>query len=548
MKVLRRGTCISTRQKVFAGVFTILFIFSVRSWAKPIDCEQFTALFGLIFSNHRIEFSGEQIYSIYKNSTIATISALDPKGTLFTPEEVNSIVNGITAQSFAKCSEQTKINEIYASRSFAGNVDSIAGIYEMQMGKVLASLDPHSNFFGSAKWGEFKRRITGKAKGLGINFIIHDNHPMISKVIKGSPAESVLLSGDIIIEINGLSTRGLSHDNFTNILKASKDTIILVIKRVDQTLTVEIEKEEFSVPSVEWKYEDYDSGILYVRLEQFSKQSFEEMEEALIQASRENYIRGLMLDLRYNPGGYLSVATEIASLFLTSDLVATIVDREGEKDLKVESSPGYVEREIPMTILINNFSASASELLAQTMKDYQRAMIIGTNSFGKGTGQSVLSPESLSKYISDEVEVAITLTTFQFYSPFGNSPQKFGVTPHLSVKDERLDEKIKEQIAAAKAKGKDLILREGDYENALPVNVIDARVEAASIPTNDMTRIKDELTRENVYLQVELKEEVSGLRDLQYETAYRYLKTYTERCTTYHEDTCSFGGPYASIK
>ncbi len=544
MKILRRDRPTRALAKfIFCAILSLIFTFFNRLDAKEFDCDQFLGIFAIAFSNHRIDFSNEQIFETLKLGVSKTLRDIDKNGKLFTKEEVLSILSSITPENFAICDESARIESLYNSKSSKRITQR--EVLEIEMSNILNSMDPHSSFFSKNKWESFSARIEGRTKGLGITFSVTDGLTYITSVIKGSPSDGILIPGDILSEINGFSTKGLSENNISNLLKSIEETAILVVKRGEEKLTFEIEKREFKVPSVGWKIADEDKGIIYLKLTQFSAGSAVEIKNALKKADEDIHIKGLILDLRYNPGGLVNEAKDIGSFFLDKTVFASIATREGNNNIEITEFHELLASETPIVVLINNYSASASELLSISLKDYERAIIMGTASFGKGTGQAVLDPGSLSKYLNNEIEVAMTLTTFQFYSPFGNSPQKYGVTPHILVKDKNLETYISESIAKAKKLGKKAIVRESDYENALPVNKSDIHVALGESPTNDIEEIVDSISNEIPVIRAEVPE-IPELEDEQYERAVKYLGVYTDRCNTYHRNTCNFmEGPYA---
>jgi carboxyl-terminal processing protease len=554
MKVLRGDYCThKLAKKVLPTLIFLLFLpsfFIFPCSASEIGCDQFLKLFGLAFGSHRIEFSSDQILSIYQQSLSLTMSQLDPENKIFAKEEAQWITIGITKERFGLCANLKEIETIYNQRS--GKTLSSARIFEIELQNLLSRMDPHSNFFTKKSWKEFLSQIQGKTEGIGINFNTEQGYPVVTKVIKNGPSENVLLAGDAIVEIAGKQTKGLSNDAVKEILKSLPSGIVeLSVKRYKEVLTLEVEKREFRIPSVEWRFLNKEQRIVYLVLSEFSDQSSKEMEDALQEASKTGRIRGLIIDLRYNPGGYVKEAQKIATMFLESPIIGSVVRRDDKKDIPaLEQSGAFSEKEAPIIILLNNFSASASELFSISIKDMQRGVIIGKNSFGKGTGQDVLEPKLLSKELSEEFEVAITLTTFQFYSPLGNSPQRDGVGPDLIVADPDLDKKIAQKRESAKARGIQFIARESDYDNALQPNKNPSSLNLFNYPSNKIgaivNSISEELNNKIIVSGSEMDVDIAKT-DPQLSKAINFINVYADNCDSYHINSCHFtGGPYAS--
>jgi carboxyl-terminal processing protease len=553
MKVLRGGYCTHklTKKVLPTSIFLIfLFIFCIfPCFASEIGCDQFLKLFGLSFGSHRIEFNPDQILSIFQQSLSLTMSQLDPESRIFVKEEASKITTVITKAGFERCDNLKEIETIYNQRS--GKSLSSSRLFEIQVQNLLSRMDPHSNFFTKKSWKEFLSQIQGKTEGIGINFNTEQGYPVVTKIIKNGPSENVLLAGDVIIEIGGKQTKGLSNEAVKEILKSMPSGILeLSVKRYEEVLTLEVEKREFRIPSVEWRFLNKEQGIVYLVLSEFSEQSSKEMEDALLEASRQNKIRGLIIDLRYNPGGYVSEAKKIATMFLDSPIIGSVVRREGKNNIPAEISTEYSEKDAPIIILLNNFSASASELFSISIKDMQRGVILGRNSFGKGTGQDVLEPKLLSKILNEEFEVAITLTTFQFYSPMGNSPQRDGVGPDLEVADPEFDKKMAQKRESARTKGLKFISRESDYDNALPPNKNSSSLEIPAYPSNKISTIVNSISEElkNKIITKNYEYDIDLLKaDPQLAKALEFIDVYTDKCESYHINSCHFtGGPYAS--
>jgi carboxyl-terminal processing protease len=293
---------------------------------------------------------------------------------------------------------------------------------------MLNSLDPHSSFMTPEQYKEMQVDTKGEFGGLGIQIGIKDTMLTVIAPIEDTPAyRAGIKSGDKIIKINNELAKDMGlHDAVSKMRGAPSTTVKLTIHREgwkdtkDFTLTREIIK----IKSVKSKL--LDDGIGYIRINQFQEQTSSDLSKAIEKLTQQN-ITALVLDLRNNPGGLLNSAVDVSSQFLTADkLVVFIKDKKGEK-IEYRSGKSAAISSIPMAVLVNQGSASASEIVAGALKDWNRGVIVGTQTFGKGSVQSVVP-------LSDGS--AIRLTTARYYTPKGISIQSTGITPDIVVKPE----------------------------------------------------------------------------------------------------------------
>lgn len=294
---------------------------------------------------------------------------------------------------------------------------------------MLNTLDPHSGFMTPDAYKEMQVETKGEFGGVGIQIGIKDNTLTVIAPIEDTPAYTAgIKAGDRIIKINDQNTRGMELTEAVNKMRGPKGTsvkITIVREGWKEPRDFNIVRDVIKVKSVKSKI--IEENIGYVKLTQFQEQTASDLSVALGKLN-ETKIGALIIDLRNNPGGLLNSAVDVASQFLPrGNLVVYIKDKAGEKqDYKTSSNyPNY--EKITIVVLVNQGSASASEIVAGALKDWHRAVILGTQTFGKGSVQSVIP-------LSDGS--AIRLTTARYYTPEGISIQNTGITPDIVVKAE----------------------------------------------------------------------------------------------------------------
>ena len=273
---------------------------------------------------------------------------------------------------------------------------------------------------------EFKVETKGEFGGLGITISIKDNILTIISPIEDTPADKAgLKAGDKIIKIEGKPTTNITLEEAVDKLRGkpgTKVTITIFREGKDRPFDVTITRDIITIKAVKSKVID---NLGYLRLTQFKQEASKEMSKALEELKKQN-VKGLILDLRNNPGGLLSEAVRVSSIFLPEDkTVVYTKDRDGtEKHLKTRETDTNAE-DIPMVVLINEGSASASEIVSGALQDYKRALVIGQTSFGKASVQTIIPMGNDS---------AIKITTARYYTPKGQSIQNVGIKPDIMVK------------------------------------------------------------------------------------------------------------------
>jgi carboxyl-terminal processing protease len=309
-------------------------------------------------------------------------------------------------------------------KNYVEEVDEKDLVYGAIKG-MLNSLDPHSSFMAPEHFKEMQIDTKGEFGGLGIQIGIKDKILTIIAPIDDTPAFMAgVKAGDKIIKIDGESTKDITILDAVKKLRGPKGTsvtITIVREGLEKPLDIKIVRDIIKLKSV--KHKIIDETIGYIKLTQFQEKTAADLRDALEEIDSKN-INALILDLRNNPGGLLKGAVDVSSLFLPPQkLVVYIKGRSGEKT-EFKTAKGNRHFDYPMIVLVNQGSASASEIVAGAMQDWEKAVILGTQTFGKGSVQTVIP-------LSDGS--ALRLTTARYYTPKDRSIQTTGITPDIIV-------------------------------------------------------------------------------------------------------------------
>ena len=293
---------------------------------------------------------------------------------------------------------------------------------------MLTRLDPHSDYLDEQEYRETQADISGKFGGIGIEISVEDGVPKIIAPIDGTPAAKAHLEpGDLIVGIGGQSTQGMDSAKVINAIRGKPgSTVTLIISRGDKApFKVTLQRDIIRAPSVMSELEP--EGFGYVRISQFVDDTPKNFKDAIEALKRRagGQLKGLVLDLRNDPGGLLLSAVAVAGAFLQGDAVVTIRGRRSSENqvLKAETR-GDLLAGMPIVVLINAASASASEIVAGALQDHHRATVMGTQSYGKGSVQTVIPLKGRG---------ALRLTTALYYTPNGRSIQDEGISPDVVV-------------------------------------------------------------------------------------------------------------------
>lgn len=291
---------------------------------------------------------------------------------------------------------------------------------------MLSSLDPHSTYLADDAFKNLQDSTSGEFTGLGIEVGMEDGYVKVISPIDGSPAaEAGLQSGDVILKLGKIPVKGMSLNEAIEIMRGPKGSDIkLSIGRPgeSQPFDVIITRDVIKVASVRQRW--LEPGYGYIRIAQFQNRTGNDVRKALDKLRAEQPLKGLVLDLRNNPGGVLRASVDVAGLFLPGGNVVYTEGRIPNADMSYDADEIDASEGTPMIVLINRGSASASEIVAGALQDHGRAVIMGTHSFGKGSVQTIL-PLSDSR--------AVKLTTALYFTPNGRSIQAEGIEPDILV-------------------------------------------------------------------------------------------------------------------
>jgi len=377
---------------------------------------------------------------------------------------------------------------------------------------ILAELDPYSAYLTREDMEEMRIDLSGELQGIGVYITLDENNVLtVITPIEGTPAfKAGILSGDKILEIDGQSTRNFSlHDAVRRIRGPKGSTVTLTVYHVDLGTkeTITITRDRIPIHSVkEVKMVDRRGKIGYIRLAAFQETTEQEMREALSRLVREG-MKGLVLDLRDNGGGLLQAATAVADLFLDEGIIVSVKGRGGRSlGPPWKAHPEKTVTRVPVVILVNNYTASASEILAAALRDNHRAVLVGEKTFGKG---------SVQKLITLEDDSGIKLTIQRYYTPRGVSIDKKGLVPDIEEKMNIetklwiLEQRRRELIE--KNKNEEILKKkEGKETTTTP-----ARDPELKEVIDFVKRMKKEKKREKKFVDTQLRRAVDILKGVQ---------------------------------
>jgi len=291
---------------------------------------------------------------------------------------------------------------------------------------MLSGLDPHSTYLDAEEFKELQAGTTGTFGGLGIEVGMEDGFIKVIAPIDDTPAQRAgLQSGDLIIRLDDKPVQGMSLNDAVKLMRGEPDTTIkltVVRKGQEKPLEFTLKRAVIRVKSVKTRV--LEPGYGYVRVTQFQSQTAEQLVQAIetLQAEAGGKYKGLVLDLRNNPGGVLQASVGVADAFLEGGLVVYTDGRVKDSQLRYSAHSGDVLDGAPMVVLVNGGSASASEIVAGALQDHRRALIMGAKTFGKGSVQSIQELQNGG---------AVKLTTSRYYTPSGRSIQAEGIVPDI---------------------------------------------------------------------------------------------------------------------
>ncbi len=311
------------------------------------------------------------------------------------------------------------------NKEYVEEIDKLE-VMDAAINGVLQSLDPYSAYLSPEELKEMQTETSGEFGGLGIEVGMEAGVVKVISPIDNSPADRVgVKSGDYIIKINDIQVQGKSLTEAVELMRGPVGSSIEITVRrigVKKSLIFNIEREIIQITSV--KSETFDNNIAYIRLTSFNENSSNQVKSEIKKFKKNKKINKYILDLRNNPGGLLSQAIKISDYFLDNGEIVSTKSRQVSENRKWFANKGDLIDGNALIVLINNGSASASEIVAGALKDHKRAVLVGNNTYGKGSVQSIIPLNNNG---------AIRLTISKYYLPSGKSISEVGVTPDIFV-------------------------------------------------------------------------------------------------------------------
>ena len=307
-------------------------------------------------------------------------------------------------------------------------------LIESAINGMLTSLDPHSSYLDADSFNYMSEQTKGKFGGLGIEVTMDNGLVKVVSPIDDTPAAKAgIKAGDYITNINGETVVGMSLNDAVSKMRGKVgEKVKLSIRRVNsKPIELTIKRQEIKIQSV--KNEIKEDSIVYIRISSFTEDVDKSVSEAITKAKKKlkNKLLGIVIDVRNNPGGLLDQAVDVSDLFLEKGEIVSTRSRNEADTVKYMANEGDIAKGLPIVVIINEGSASASEILAGALQDHHRAIILGEKSFGKGSVQTVIPLRDYG---------AMRLTTARYYTPSGRSIQAKGIEPDVEVKPAKIEE------------------------------------------------------------------------------------------------------------
>ncbi len=367
-------------------------------------------------------------------------------------------------------------------KDYTEEKDSKELIYSALKGMVK-KLDPHSSFLTPDDYKEMQIDTKGVFGGIGIEISMRDGVLTVVAPIEDTPAyRAGILAGDKIVKIEDKSTKDMSLTDAVGLMRGKKGTdlrIYVMRKSFKKPKPFTLTRARIKIKSV--KFRSLEDGFGYVRLTQFQENSARDMRKALKKITPKEGLKGLVLDLRNNPGGLLTEAVAVSDIFLSSGMIVFTKGRNDVAKMEFTADKPGTEPDYPVIVLVNGGSASASEIVAGALQDHKRAIVLGTQSFGKGSVQTIIP-------LSDGS--AVRLTTSKYYTPSGRSIQAKGIepdivveagTPQMHIKEKDLEGHLEAEDGSDKIKSgkKKIKIKESATKSVDGAEKVDIQLERA---------------------------------------------------------------------
>ena len=346
---------------------------------------------------------------------------------------------------------------------------------------MMKSLDPHSSYLNAEMYKELQSDTRGSFGGIGIEITMQNDVLTVVSPIEDTPAFNAgIKAGDQIVRIDDKSTKGISILDAVKKLRGpenSKVKIGIMRKGLTQPQDYVISRAVINIKSV--KNRSYEGNIGYIRVSSFQERTADDVKRALTELQKKGAVDGLVIDVRNNPGGLLDQAVKVSDIFLKTGTIVSIMGRSKSLESKFAAKDEGSEPTCPIVVLVNEGSASAAEILAGALQDNGRAIVLGTQSFGKGSVQTVIPFEDGS---------ALKLTTARYYTPKGKSIQAEGIKPDIVV----------EYIKPPEEKEAEIIIRERDLKGHIKGENESEQTESKDVKTRTITKRNfDDITKDN---------------------------------------------------
>jgi len=378
----------------------------------------------------------------------------------------------------------------HVKRYYVNSVDDKT-LFENAIRGMLNGLDPHSAYLNTEELSELKVHTSGKFGGLGIEVTMEDGFIRVISPIDDTPAQKAgIQAGDLIIRIDDTPVKGLKLQEAVDKMRGEKGspiTLTIIRQKELKPLKITLNRDVISVKSVRQRLIEPDYG--YVRISQFQNNTAQDIIRAIQSLKKDNDqkpLKGIVLDLRNNPGGVLESAVQVSDTFLDAPklsynhLIVYTKGRLNGSEIQEVAHEGDILNQAPIVVLVNGGSASASEIVAGALQDHHRGVIVGTQTFGKGSVQTVIPLKD---------KRGIKLTTALYYTPAGRSIQAMGIKPDIVVHRLKIDSDKDEDI-------QDLLLREEDLQNHLNNGENKDKTETPRRTETDMINLdKNPITR-----------------------------------------------------
>lgn len=330
-------------------------------------------------------------------------------------------------------------------------------LFENAIRGMLSGLDPHSSYLDPGEFSDLRANTSGRFGGLGIEVTMDDGLVKVISAIDDTPAQRAgIQSGDLIVRLDDTPVKGLTLKKAVELMRGERGKPIMLTilrKGTNQPLKIKVMRDVIQVKSIKTRLLDKHYG--YIRVSQFQAQTAEDMTQAIENLAKESRhaLRGIILDLRNNPGGILESSVKVSDAFLDKSKLlhdGLIVYTEGRlpgSQLKEYAHSGDILNGAPIVVLVNSGSASASEIVAGALQDHKRAMIVGTQTFGKGSVQTVLPLKD---------NHGLKLTTALYFTPAGRSIQAEGIVPDIEIPDLKIPNTSTEEDEVGRVRESDL--------------------------------------------------------------------------------------------